>query len=431
MPGIPMERPGKRQRESGRSPEHIRPAGNGGFLVSKRFALITLILFASFLVSPRFGPAWGSPLTLVLPKIDRRPSPGLRQAGHLDQYPEDGILLSKDLSSLDLREPFDLVAHMSAFDVNTVWPSADHMPQGFDPARALKLGKDPGLGMRALHAQGIDGRGVGIGVIDHPLLTEHIEYADRVRLYEEVNYPSPYPARLHGAAVASLACGKTVGAAPAANLFFVACRFEDEDQPLDFSYLAKAVRRLVEINRQLPEGEKIRVIAIARGWMQGEPGFDDITAAVREAGEAGVFVVSSSLEETHGFLFHGLGRPPMADPNSWESYRPGSWWAKKYYERGGIRGRYLMAPMDSRTMASFYGPNEYLFTTEAGWSWTIPYLAGVYALAAQVKPEITPQEFWRVGLATGRSVRFERNGEPFSLNVVIDPGALIAALKNE
>ena len=30
--------------------------------------------------------------------------------------------------------------------------------------------------------------------------------------------------------------------------------------------------------------------------------------------------------------------------------------------------------------------NEYVFYREGGWSWSIPYIAGVYALAAQVKP---------------------------------------------
>jgi subtilisin family serine protease len=50
---------------------------------------------------------------------------------------------------------------------------------GFDPTRVTESGKDRGLEMRALHARGITGKGVGIAVIDQPLLVNHVEYADR------------------------------------------------------------------------------------------------------------------------------------------------------------------------------------------------------------------------------------------------------------
>jgi hypothetical protein len=36
-----------------------------------------------------------------------------------------------------------------------------------------------------MHAQGITGQGVGIAIIDNPLLVDHEEYAGRLRLYEE------------------------------------------------------------------------------------------------------------------------------------------------------------------------------------------------------------------------------------------------------
>ena len=52
-----------------------------------------------------------------------------------------------------------------SFNSDTLWPLADKMPEGFDPETVLELGKDPGLGIRDLHEQGITGEGVGIAKI--------------------------------------------------------------------------------------------------------------------------------------------------------------------------------------------------------------------------------------------------------------------------
>jgi hypothetical protein len=57
--------------------------------------------------------------------------------------------------------------------------------------------------------------------------------------------------------------------------------------------------------------------------------------------------------------------------------------------------------MDSRTTASPTGKEDYVFYRQGGWSWAIPYLAGMYTLAVQVKPDITPEEFWDTALNTG------------------------------
>src|SRR5262249_3739795 len=45
------------------------------------------------------------------------------------------------------------------FDNHTKWPTADKLPNGFKPMALLEDGKNPGLGVRKLHEQGVDGRG--------------------------------------------------------------------------------------------------------------------------------------------------------------------------------------------------------------------------------------------------------------------------------
>jgi len=85
--------------------------------------------------------------------------------------------------------------------------------------------------------------------------------------------------------------------------------------------------------------------------------------------------------------------------------------------------------MDSRTTASPGGVDEYVFYREGGWSWSIPYIAGAYALAAQVKPTITPDEFWQLALQTGRMIELEHEGKVFEFGPILDPIDLVIELQ--
>ena len=63
------------------------------------------------------------------------------------------------LVNLDLRGHKKLLEE-TRFDSRTKWPEPNKMPDGFDSARLLEEGKNPGLGIRNLHKQGIDGHGI-------------------------------------------------------------------------------------------------------------------------------------------------------------------------------------------------------------------------------------------------------------------------------
>jgi hypothetical protein len=334
-----------------------------------------------------------------------------------------------NLSALDLTgRKADL--EQADFDNRTIWPPADKLPAGFDPRRILELGKNPGLGVRALHARGVTGRGVGIAMIDQPLLVDHHEYAERLRLYEEIGVPllERTVAPMHGAAVASAAVGKTVGVAPEADLYYIGSSLGIRFLPTHFRNYALAVRRVLKINDQLPSDRKFRVIAIQVGWNRSQIGFAEMNAACAEARSAGLLVVSSSIDQVHGFRFHGLGRDPLADPDQFASYGPGSWWVK-YLDRI-VRGpSRLFVPMDARSLASHTGVDNYLFCRQGGWSWSIPFIAGTYALAAQVEPSITPERFWSLALKTGRKVEVKQGEKRYSLGPILDPVTLIAELR--
>ena len=85
--------------------------------------------------------------------------------------------------------------------------------------------------LRTVHQNGITGKGIGLAIIDHPLLVGHVEYRDRLKSYEEIRVQAGGAAEMHGPAVASVAVGQTVGVAPGADLYYIASS-SDEDMTI-------------------------------------------------------------------------------------------------------------------------------------------------------------------------------------------------------
>jgi hypothetical protein len=324
--------------------------------------------------------------------------------------------------------------NLSSFDSKTIWPAAAKLPSGFSSQQVMGVGKNPGLGIRALHTKGITGKGVGIAIIDQTLLVDHQEYVNQIRIYEEAAdvVEGWQETSMHGPAVASIAVGKTVGVAPESDLYFIAkggCFETSVNEEFKFYCLAKDILRVIEMNNSLPDGRKIRVLSMSIGWSPQDKGFDEMNSAVEKAKEAGIFVVSSSLSTTYGFNFQGMGRDFQSDPDDFSSYRPGNWWAQDFYSGNRKLDQTLLVPMDARTTASPTGTSDYAYYGQGGWSWSIPYLAGIYALACQVDPAVTPQEFWSTALKTGRTIQIDHLGKQYTFGIILDPEALITALQ--
>jgi len=146
-----------------------------------------------------------------------------------------------------------------------------------------------------------------------------------------------------------------------------------------------------------------------------------------------IFVVSTSLYETYDYQmdFNGLGRDPMADPDQIGSYKPGQIWEFDLYTFGrytrALEG--LLVPMDARTAAAPTGVDHYAYYAQNDKTVCVPYIGGLYALACQVNPSITPGIFWEKALETGDRVTLERNGINFSLKKIVNPVRLIEAIR--
>jgi hypothetical protein len=334
---------------------------------------------------------------------------------------------SCDISKADFSKVDDF--NYLSFNSETIWP--EELPDGFDPEAILEYNKNPGLGIRELHDRGITGSSVGIAIIDQALLIDHEQYKDNLMYYERIHCTGD-EAQMHGPAVASIAVGKTIGVAPDAKLYYIAethGHFINSSLDYDYTILADSILRVIEINKNLPDDEKIRVISISLGYDNSVKGYEELTSAIDEANEENIFVITTSTDMYYDFDLFGMNRDYLKDPDDFNSYIPAGWIAKEFYTRPVLYQNFILVPMGSRTYASCTGTKNYEIGRNGGLSWAVPWCAGFYALCCQVKPDITPEEFIEAVKSTAVTIDLEHDGETYKFGKIINPAGVIDKLK--
>jgi serine protease AprX len=299
----------------------------------------------------------------------------LRDLAKIDRF---WGLQNISLVKLDLRSQAGLIQSLS-FDTLTEWPTVDKLPAGFNPVQVLENAKNPGLGIRSLQAQGIDGSGVGIAIIDQPLLLGHIEYTGRLIRYDAAGLLE-MPPQMHGSPVASIAVGKNVGVAPKASLTYFAVPMWARDN----SPYINALKKIFDLNQTLSASERIRVVSISTGVFKNQPHYAEWKEALEQAERLGIFVVTC---DQSALRYGTLSLVPGKNPDDFHSYQPGKYTG----DDDQIR-----IPAAGRTMASHRGNKVYTYDREGGMSWGAPYIAGLAALAFQINPKIAPSDIIRL-----------------------------------
>ena len=396
----------------------------------------------------------------------------------LDVY---SFVLYGDASEVDLSNAGNMLPSIH-FNSKTKFPSTDKMPRGFSPQQVLANGKAPGLNIADLHAMGITGKGITVAIIDQPLNTEHIEIKDNIVHYESAGYPEHIEAQFHGTAVSSLLAGKTVGVAPDAKIVYFAANntkktrtlankefqkilrqyfpkninFEatiknildgrhqideefrhkieqiiailppdikeqvfSEKNEIDFTHRANALRKILFMNTRLPQDKKISAVSISWGMLGTDP---ESTKLIKQLIESGVMVLTTDSHRFYGDKgnFITTDRKMNSNPDDIQSYEVGYWKVNKDYLH-----EYLLVPAGGRTIAGNLDYDDYIYCGEGGMSWSTPYLVGVYALAKQIAPNLTPHRFFEVAQQTAVS-----NGKTGD-NKIIQPQKIIQHLQNE
>jgi len=365
-------------------------------------------------------------------------------------------LRGKDLSTKNLVDvPVDIL-RTTEFDTETIWPEKEKLPKNFDPEKLLEESKNPGLGIKELHKQGITGQGVVVAIIDQKLDINHPEYKNSVVDYKEYDEAGKEEVSMHGPAVASLLVGKDCGVAPGARLVYKAT-------PSGRSFLseAQALKDIIEDNKNVPQNEKVRVVSCSIDYMleKPEPGLDEWIDALKKAKELGIFVVDVGGNQID-ISFSGGGSPE--NKNDFENYL--SWLREdegneelnKNISGGNIdeilkklrevkkddlanisdidlrkkiealldkRKKEIVVPSDYRTMASSWNKEgQYMYNGRGGISWSVPYLAGLFALILQINPNIKREEIAEI---INKSATVNKKGLR-----IVNPKGIIDLVKN-
>ena len=311
--------------------------------------------------------------------------------GFINNTPRSGA----DISGLNLRAQADAaeVLPFVQFNLNTVWPPKNMLPEGFDPLKILDAAKNPGLGIDELHKQGLTGKGIGIGIMEFPIYTGHDEYKDRIKAYQTFGNPQVSSDPNAQALVSELA-GKTLGVAPGANVYYAAVEKFLKDQDgnvlkddsgipiLTIVNYVNAMDWFIYLNKSLPIENKIRmvVVPIAPDNITGEDNgtpFTDSTelwkSTLQKAANAGIIVFDLTNRRQVGSCWLNNKKP-----NDLAAVQPG------YPDdpNKDVATDYVLMPTCPRTFAEEYvqGQSGYRYMPRTGTQFILPYAAGVAAL---------------------------------------------------
>lgn len=303
---------------------------------------------------------------------------GYRQIPKLGAVHEFNDVRWKDLSNLNLVTSGEVIQSLW-FNETTRWPTVDKLPPGVIPATVMSNAMNPGLGIRALHRQGITGKGVNVAIIDQPLNDTHPEYKGKIAAYRD--FECDARSSMHGPAVASLLVGEQCGTAPGARIYYAAVPSWFRDA----RYYAQALDWIVEQNRALSASNKIRVVSVSAAPSgPGSPfnkNQDQWDRAWEQAEKEGIVVLDCT---TH----HGIVGPCFYEAMDRENparCKPGFPGREMQF----IPGKRLLVPASPRTTAEHKEGADpgYQYMGRGGLSWSIPYCAGVLAQGWQLRPE--------------------------------------------
>jgi len=329
-----------------------------------------------------------------------------------------------DVSNYDLSK-LDILNVRYAED--TKWPEDRvKLPNGFEPKEFLEYRKNPGLGIRQLHKQGIDGKGRNVAVIDSFRLFDHLEYHNQLKGYEEIHIDPENYGGGAGASLVSALVGSTCGVASKANLYYYAVDNTNRTQV----YFAEAIRKVCKLHKKfIAEGKNgIDAILIVKGLsfegFSSEDGYIDTIQAAQEATKLGIWCrIGPAQFKEHGMWreericckFGGNVDNPddyVLDEQSVLNRIP--------LKQEELFRNSLCFPGGGWTLALAVKMNEYAFNAKNG-PFFAAYVVGLYLLAKSVKPNLTAEEYFRLGIETGD---FKKG-----IGTIVNPQRLINELR--
>ncbi len=349
-----------------------------------KFFLISAVI-SMFLITS-CAPADKSPDTSANTSSDTNPPPAAETAEKVKPYTDIRYFSFNNQPSSFEEGQYDSKDIITfTFNEGTVLKGSEDVQK-----QVMENGKNPGLGIRKLHEEGITGKGINVGIIDQNLLLHHPEFEGKIAAYYDTGCEQEENSgSMHAPAVTSLLVGNTIGVAPDAKVYFAAAPSWTGDS----KFYADGLNWIIEENKKLPKNEKIRVVSVSASPSgEGSPftkNQDMWDEAVSAAQAEGILVLDCRRDPLTGII-----GPAFYDPENPENIELCKTGWPSSTSHTTLPADLIGVPCSYRTVAEEYTDDSpsYQYTGEGGLSWSIPYTCGVLALGWQINPEITNEK---------------------------------------
>lgn len=299
-------------------------------------------------------------------------------------------LCGKDVSEIDMSNLSLENFKRLTFDEKTIF--SKEQVEKFHPEALIEKGKKFSESMEKLHAEGIDGSGTTIGIIDQCFDSSIPEFEDRVvehivfdKNADGVVSPREYSDEdvdgFHGKTTASLAGGKECGVAPKAKLYLfgiaegtdwkeekaaIVKYIVDNNIKLDIISMSADVETSDETKERLDELEKegCTLLDSSKFWR------DFSWGRINDNGEVALDELMKTMSNMPYDEKSRGGKVLSNIPNS------------------------VLLPCTGRTSLQTGKEEVYKYNgSVCGASFAIPQVAGLFAIARQIDPSIQYNEF--------------------------------------
>ncbi len=221
--------------------------------------------------------------------------------------------------------------------------------------------------IQKLHKQGIDGTNINIAIIDNCFKAVPKEIKNSLYSYKKMF--DAKESSFHGSVVSCQLGGENLGIAPKSKLYFYAT---PEKNQRDFNIAA--LKDIINLNEQ---GADIRIVSISAAAQTHSPEYPKLK---EKLAAQGCYIIDSVVFANSNFT--SINKDPISNEYYFSPWQDGDTHSKRM---GVLAGGKMLPLIETE--------NEYLYCGWAAFSWAIPCLAGIFALALQVNPNLTYDEF--------------------------------------
>ncbi|MBO5948713.1 hypothetical protein J6Q66_07755 [bacterium] len=246
-------------------------------------------------------------------------------------------------------------------------------PQGFDLNIIIENGKNPGLNIKKMQKMST-GKNIHAIIIDNPL-TNHNDFKDKnITTKNTLLSTFTKAAHQHGTSVT----GILTQIAPDVNVQHFGMTGSNNLMKTEEPFVFQEVLKSLETT---PQNKKPKIISTS-AYIQNPEKTNPIIEKIQK--EHGCWVLSvGEFDKNFGYLDK---INPAGNPDDFENYRFGYQYSEDIvYINSG-----------DRTLPSAADKTGYRHDSKGCASWAVPTIAGLYVAAAEVKPDITPEEFIQV-----------------------------------